>query len=53
MLDVYSLVGYIPPPIDAPFMKVMEKILQAALGGGRRPETLYAISRRWRDIAIG
>ena len=53
MLDVYSLVGYIPPPIDALFVKVMEKIFQAALGSERRPETLYAISRRWRDIATG
>ena len=39
--------------IEALPVEVMEVVFQAAVDSGRQPETLGAISRRWRDIATG
>jgi hypothetical protein len=42
-----------PPPIDALPVEVLEAIFQATVDDGLYPETLCAISRRWREIATG
>ena len=49
---LHSSMNY-TPPIDALPVEVMEVVFQAAVDSGQQPETLGAISRRWRDIATG